>query len=255
MANAPTSVDTLDKECRAHFDGVLAALENLGIDYIVDPFLVRGLDYYTRTVFEFKSTSLGAQDTVCGGGRYDGLIAECGGQDTASVGFGMGIERLLLIMEETRLIKADADESGPVFIGYIGEKGKRAGAKLAQELRREGIPCEYDIMDRGVKAQMKRADKLNSGHSIIVGDDEVLTGRVKIKDMRTGEAAERGFDEVTGYFKDFWPQRTQKNTKERQFGLAGFGLGEPWAFRGLYTKERGKRQLPVQGGGAYEENG
>jgi histidyl-tRNA synthetase len=202
MAGAPTSVNTLDKECRSHFDGVLAALENLGIDYIVDPFLVRGLDYYTRTVFEFKSTSLGAQDTVCGGGRYDGLIAECGGQDTASVGFGMGIERLLLIMEEKGLIKAHMAEAGPVFIGYIGDEGKKAGAKLAQELRRAGIPCEYDIIERGVKAQMKRADKLNAGYSVIVGGDEVLTGRVNIKDMRTGEAVERGFDEVEVYFKE-----------------------------------------------------
>ncbi|MDR1703530.1 MAG: histidine--tRNA ligase [Clostridiales bacterium] len=202
MAGAPTSVDTLDKECRAHFMGVLAALEALGIDYIVDPFLVRGLDYYTRTVFEFKSTSLGAQDTVCGGGRYDGLIAECGGQDTASVGFGMGIERLLLIMEEKGLIKAQTDETGPVFIGYIGYSGKNAGARLALELRRVGIPCEYDIMERGVKAQMKRADKLNAAYSIIIGDDEVETGRVKIKDMRTGEAVEKGIDDVITYFKE-----------------------------------------------------
>jgi histidyl-tRNA synthetase len=197
MQNAPSSLDVMDSECRGHFEGVQKHLTLLGIDFVVSSKLVRGLDYYTRTVFEFKSADLGAQDSLLGGGRYDSLVKECGGPDTAAVGFGMGLERLLIILDEQGVKLSDADLK-PVFAGYMGERGRTEAARLVQALRRDGIPAEFDLLGRSVKAQMKYADRLGVRYSFIIGDDEIDNNLIKIKNMDSGETVEKRLDDFAG---------------------------------------------------------
>ena len=199
MTLAPLSTDVMDEDCRLHFEGVQKHLKALGIDFTLSPKLVRGLDYYTRTVFEFFSADLGAQDSLFGGGRYDGLIQDCGGPKTAAVGFGMGIERLLIILEEQG-VKLASSLKKPVFAGFMGEKGQLKALKLVQALRRAGIPAEFDLLARSVKAQMNYADKIGAAYSLIIGDDEVEKGIVKVKNMDSGETAEVRIDELAEYF-------------------------------------------------------
>lgn len=198
MAEAPTSVSVLGKECLAHFQGVQESLTNLGIPFVVDSKLVRGLDYYTRTVFEIVSTDLGAQDALCGGGRYDGLVTGIGGPNTPAVGFGMGIERLLIAMNQEQ---ADA-KPGPVYVGHIGDEGRLAAGKLTQTLRDAGISAERDLLGRSVKAQMKAADKLASPFSMIIGADEAAGGTVSIKNMTSGETAGVNINEIVRFIKE-----------------------------------------------------
>lgn len=186
IADAPVVLDYLDDECRKHFETVKAILDEMGIKYEVDPKIVRGLDYYTRTVFEFVSNGIGAQGTVCGGGRYDNLVAECGGQPTGCAGFAVGIERLLLVLEAQN----GAFESKPhrdIYIGAIGEKGLIKGQALTYRMRSEGIKAECDSVGRSVKAQMKYANKIGALYSVILGDNEIEQDSVKLKNMETGE--------------------------------------------------------------------
>lgn len=186
IADAPVVLDYLDDECRKHFETVKAILDEMGIKYEVDPKIVRGLDYYTRTVFEFVSNGIGAQGTVCGGGRYDNLVAECGGQPTGCAGFAVGIERLLLVLEAQN----GAFESKPhrdIYIGAIGEKGLIKGQALTYRMRSEGIKAECDSVGRSVKAQMKYANKIGALYSVILGDNEIDQDSVKLKNMETGE--------------------------------------------------------------------
>ncbi|MBQ7123088.1 MAG: histidine--tRNA ligase [Oscillospiraceae bacterium] len=195
---APVILDYLCDDCRAHFDELKERLDSLGIEYTVNPTIVRGLDYYTRTVFEFVSTNIGSQGTVCGGGRYDGLIELLGGQKTPSIGFAMGLERLLLLMENTGVA---FPEEGSVDI-YIGSMGTKAGieaANIVNSLRAEGFKAECDLCGRSVKAQMKYADKIGAKLSCIIGDSELEEGKVKIKNMGTGEAEEVELDELIEY--------------------------------------------------------
>ncbi|MCL2406869.1 MAG: histidine--tRNA ligase [Defluviitaleaceae bacterium] len=195
IQGAPSSLSALDEECAAHFDGVLKLLDLLRVDYVVDNGLVRGLDYYTRTVFEFVSTDLGAQAVLCGGGRYDGLMADCGGPPTPAVGFGMGLERLLLIIEEQKK-KIGEDEAKLTYIGFLGDDGKKAAYGLTQQLRRAGIPVELDICGKSMKNQMKYADKIDAGYAIIIGDNEVASGNVNVKNMVTGEQEIQPISEI-----------------------------------------------------------
>lgn len=184
-ANAPHTVDYLCSECKDHFDGLKAGLDALDIPYGIDPEIVRGLDYYTRTVFEFITNKIGAQGTVCGGGRYDGLVEEVGGPATPALGFAMGIERILMVME------ACGAEFPPtiqciLYIGSMGKKEAAAALALAYELRKEGFYVLCDTMGRSVRAQMKYADKKEASYSCIIGSNELETGEVEIRNMQTG---------------------------------------------------------------------
>ena len=186
IADAPVVLDYLDEECTEHFETVKAILDEMGIKYEVDDKIVRGLDYYTRTVFEFVSNGIGAQGTVCGGGRYDNLVAECGGQPTGAAGFAVGIERLLLVLESLNGAfekKAEKD----IYIGAIGKAGLIKGQGIAYRMRQAGIKAECDSVGRSVKAQMKYANKIGAKYSVIIGDSELENNSVELKEMETGE--------------------------------------------------------------------
>jgi len=191
LKDAPVPLDTLGPECRAHFENLQSLLRLMGIDFVVDARLVRGLDYYTRTVFEFIDEKSGL--TICAGGRYDGLIEQCGGAPTGGVGFGSGIERLMLVLEREGKLPA-AEAGARVYVGSIGEKGFEKSREVVYKLRQAGVPAEWDVMERSVKAQMRYADKLGVEYSLILGDDEMESGRVTVKDMRTGEKMEVEID-------------------------------------------------------------
>ncbi|MCR5208534.1 MAG: histidine--tRNA ligase, partial [Eubacterium sp.] len=187
--NAPVITDYLCGECRSHFDSVKSYLDAMNIEYTVNPRIVRGLDYYTKTVFEFISDSIGAQGTVCGGGRYDGLIEELGGAKTPSLGFGMGIERLQLVMEEQGCDFPEPAVSD-LFICAMGEKARLSAVEIAKDMRSEGFSVIYDLNDRGLRAQMKYADKLGAKFNVVIGDDEVEKKTAVLKNMKTGEERE-----------------------------------------------------------------
>ena len=194
-ANAPVVLDYLCDECKEHFEGVKAHLSAAEIEFSVDPQIVRGLDYYTKTVFEFVSTSLGAQATVCGGGRYDGLVEQMQGPATPALGFGMGIERLLMIMEaENAAIPETA--TADVYIAPMGSAAALKASALCRKLRDEGFIALTDITGRGLKAQMKYADKVGAAFTVVLGDDELENGKAKIKNMKTGEQCEFSLDAI-----------------------------------------------------------
>jgi len=183
LKDAPSTLDYLCDNCCAHHEGVKRGLENLGIEYDVNPKIVRGLDYYTKTVFEFIAQGLGSQDTVCGGGRYNNLIESVGGKSCPAVGFGMGLERLLMTLESSGIVIQNT-ETPDIFIGSAGQK--EFCQKLACSLRSKGVSVVYDLSDRSVKAQMKYADKINAKYSVVIGDEEVKTGKVVLKNMQGG---------------------------------------------------------------------
>ncbi|HIZ20963.1 MAG TPA: histidine--tRNA ligase [Firmicutes bacterium] len=193
-AGAPVMLDYLCDDCRAHFEAVKSCLTEAEIDYTIDPHIVRGLDYYTRTVFEFVSDALGAQSTVCGGGRYDGLIDELGGPHLPSLGFGMGLERLLLILD-AQGGKFPAPPRCEVYLASMGEKAARRCFAIATRLRDGGVSVECDTVGRSLKAQMKYADKIGARYTIVVGDNELESGQAKLKDMDTGETSDVALDD------------------------------------------------------------
>lgn len=197
---APSILDYLCEGCKAHFETVRSALDSLGIPYRVNDRIVRGLDYYNRTVFEFTTTDLGSQATVCGGGRYDGLVEQMGGPATPALGFGMGLERLLLLMEAQGIAFPPA-EGCALYIGSIGAAARQKSFALASALRKSGVAAAFDEMGRGVKAQMKYADKIGARFSMVLGDNELREGRAEIKNMRTGEKTGVPLDE--GFAKAF----------------------------------------------------
>lgn len=181
---APKITDFLCDECKAHFDGVKSALTAQGIAFKVNPMIVRGLDYYTRTVFEFVTTSIGAQGTVCGGGRYNNLVSEVGGKPTPAVGFGLGLERLLMVLENEHLLDEIIDDGIGFYIAPIGDKATSRALKLVTQLRNEGYSAECDLVGRSIKAQMKYADKISAGFVVVIGDSELESGQVIAKDMK-----------------------------------------------------------------------
>ncbi len=184
---APIILDYLCDDCREHFDKVKKMLTDLGVDFEIDAGIVRGLDYYTRTVFEFVSEDDGL--TVLGGGRYDGLVKEVGGQDTPAVGFAMGAERLLEVFE--RYNKDVAKQKVmDLYVANIGEKANEFATELVLKLRDKGVFVEKDICERSLKAQFKYADKNNAKFVLTLGDDEVETKKAKIKNMQSGEEIE-----------------------------------------------------------------
>jgi histidyl-tRNA synthetase len=189
---APRILDSLCDACRAHFDGVRAHLDAMGLSYIVDPSIVRGLDYYTRTAFEAFSGALGAQNVVFGGGRYDGLAEQLGGRATPGVGFGMGLERLLLVLEQEGQ-EIPRDPGVDVYIATAGtDPGLALG--LADRLRRAGIATDLDLMARGLRAQMKQADRLGARFVVVLGEDEVRRGVAVIREMAAGAQEEAALD-------------------------------------------------------------
>lgn len=186
VADAPRSVDFLCQECSDHFDGLQKRLDAMGFQYRVNPLIVRGLDYYTKTVFEFVSGKIGAQSTVCGGGRYDGLIEELGGPHTPALGFGMGLDRILLVMENTGCAFPEIPGCD-LYIGSMGEEENIQALLLATHLRREGFYVLCDTVGRSVKAQMRYADKQNAAYSCILGSQELADQKVTVKRMADGE--------------------------------------------------------------------
>ncbi len=185
-AKAPVVIDYICDECKEHFEGVKSCLSAAGVRYRVNPRIVRGLDYYTRTVFEFVSSDIGAQGTVCGGGRYDGLIEELGGQYTPSLGFGMGIERLLLLMDSQK-IEIPAPPSCDLYVIGIGDKAKLKAFNIIEGVRNASLIAEGDIVGRSIKAQMKYADKLGARFTMVIGDTELEEGTAKLRNMTTKE--------------------------------------------------------------------
>lgn len=197
---APVVLDYLCDECKEHFEQVKKYLNAENIEFTVNPKIVRGLDYYTKTVFEFVSNSIGAQGTVCGGGRYDGLIEELGGAHTPSLGFAMGLERLMLLME-TQGCEFPQSTTPDLFIVALGEKATLKAVEIAKDMRAEGYSCLYDLNKRSLRAQMKYADKLNAKFTIVLGDNEVEEGIAKLKNMKTGEETEIALATfVSGYY-------------------------------------------------------
>lgn len=192
--NAPVILDYLCDDCQEHFDGLQKNLKLMGIDYTINPRIVRGLDYYTRTVFEFITTDIGAQGTVCGGGRYDGLIETMGGKPTPALGFGMGLERLILTMQKQGCDFME-EKNCDIYIAAMGEKAAEKSYKIISALREEGYFVEYDLVGRGLKAQMKYADKIGANFVMVLGDNEIESGKANIKNMKTGEQIEVSLDE------------------------------------------------------------
>ena len=198
VKDAPKMLDYLCDECRDHFIGVQTYLNAADIPFSINPLIVRGLDYYTKTVFEFISDDIGAQGTVCGGGRYDTLVETLGGPPTPGMGFGMGIERLLLVMESLG-VDIPAGRPCDVFIVTIGDKAKEKGFELVSGLRESGISADMDHTGRSVKAQFKYAGKLGAAYVLTLGEEELDEGKARIKDMETGDEHGVMMETITDY--------------------------------------------------------
>ena len=187
--DAPKMIGHLCPDCKEHLDKTLRYLDSVGIDYTINPNIVRGLDYYTRTVFEITSDALGAQSTVCGGGRYNGLVEELGGKPTEGIGFAVGLERLVMIMKSQGLDKTVDTHQPRIFIAAIGDRADVTAQKLVYDLRKMGCYAERDLCGRSIKAQMKYANKLSSAYSMVLGDDEIASGKADLKNMADGTSA------------------------------------------------------------------
>lgn len=199
-AGAPTVLEFLCDDCKSHFESVKKYLDAMDIEYTVNPQIVRGLDYYTRTVFEFVSKEIGAQGTVCGGGRYDGLIAEIGGNPLPACGFGLGLERLLLLMEAQKT-EFPEPKKCDLYIASMGENANLKAASLAKDLRSEGLCVQFDTVGRGLKAQMKYANKIGALYTLVLGDSELETGNIKLKNMGSGKEHEMNLADFTDNFQ------------------------------------------------------
>jgi histidyl-tRNA synthetase len=199
-ANAPKIVDYLCDDCKTHFEGVKNLLTEGGVEYTVNPYIVRGLDYYSRTVFEFVSTEIGAQGTVCGGGRYDGLIEQLGGSPQPAIGFGAGIERLMLLMDNSGVPFPEEDRP-VIYIAGMDDESRKKAFMIANKLRGEGISAEIDHMGRSVKAQFKYADKLGAKFVATIGESELQSGEVEIKKMADGSREKVKFENIYTYLK------------------------------------------------------
>ena len=186
VKDAPVMLDYLCDDCKAAFEELKENLDAMGIEYKVDTGIVRGLDYYTKTAFEFVTEKIGAQGTVCGGGRYDHLVEEVGGPSTPGVGFGLGKERLLLTMEACGA-DIPQPQGADVFIAVMGEDAKKAGLRLLKELREKGLKAQMDIMGRNIKNQFKYADRIKAKKTVIIGQDELESGAYAVKDMATAQ--------------------------------------------------------------------
>lgn len=192
---APKITDYLCDECKEHFASVQKYLDAAGVEYTVNSTIVRGLDYYTKTVFEFVTDFIGAQGTVCGGGRYDGLIEELGGKHLPSLGFAMGIERLLMLMDKQG-IEIPKPSTCDLYVAVMGESASLKSFEIIKAVRSCGLIAETDVVGRGLRAQMKYADKIGAKFSMVLGDNEIEQGKAVIKNMSSGEQTEIVLDDT-----------------------------------------------------------
>lgn len=223
--DAPVVLDYLCDECKEHFEKVKSYLDAMNIEYIVNPQIVRGLDYYTKTVFEFVSDEIGSQGTVCGGGRYDGLIEELGGQHTPSLGFGMGLERIQLVMEAQDCAFPEPNKPD-LFIAAMGEKAELKAVEIAKDMRDEGFAVVYDLNGRSLRAQMKYADKVCAKYLVVIGEDEVNSDIAKLKDMQTGESTEVS---LTTFVNAYYSVSMESQLKDLEIN------GEAFDFNSLFS--------------------
>ena len=193
MAKAPLLLDYLNKESKQHFEMVQGLLRNIGIEFKINPRMVRGLDYYTGTTFEFDHEMLGAQSGIGGGGRYDGLMASLGGSDVSGIGFGLGVDRILMACQAENSLPAVINQI-QLFIAPITEAGKAAGFKLLAELREAGITCDMAYGERALKGAMKAADKSGAKFGLVIGDDEIANGICQLKLMSSGQVISSSLD-------------------------------------------------------------
>jgi histidyl-tRNA synthetase len=204
---APLMVDHLCPECAEHFTRVSKLLDRLGIDYVLDGRLVRGLDYYTKTAFEILSGELGAQDALGGGGRYDDLIEMLGGDPTPAVGFAAGVERLLLVLSKQGISQVP-DEPLELFVVALGERAKEVTMELLSELRQRLVRCDADFLGRSLRAQMRAANRLRARYVLIIGENELNKNKLVLKDMGKSQQEEIDLDETIDRVCDRLVQRS-----------------------------------------------
>ncbi len=212
--NAPMVLDYICDDCREHFEGVKRLLDASGVKYTVNPKIVRGLDYYTRTVFEFVANGIGAQGTVCGGGRYDGLIEELGGQRMPALGFALGMERLIALLDSSD-VQLPIPDTCELYIASMGDKAQEKAFELLKRIRSCGVYAETDIVGRSLRAQMKYADKIGAQFSVVLGDNEIERSRAEIKNMQTGEKREIRLD--NGFAEDFLQVKIESGNKSAEY--------------------------------------
>ncbi len=200
LANAPSMVDYLCDDCGEHFAGVRAYLAGMGTSFTLDSTLVRGFDYYTKTAFEFVSGELGAQNAIGGGGRYDNLVEEIGGQPSPAIGFGLGLDRLVLTLEALG-VELPVNSGITAFVAGLGEAGHRAAVTTVFALRGSGVAADMDYTGRSLKAQMKIADKLGARYVVILGEDEIAQGVAALRDMVTSEQQTVPLSQLADYIK------------------------------------------------------
>lgn len=207
---APIILDYLCNECKTHFENLKSFLDSLDIKYEIEPHLVRGLDYYTKTAFEIISPELGSQDAIAGGGRYDLLSKEIGGPDVPGVGFALGVERMMLILEKN---KYDFGEpSKPfVFIACLGVESQKLGMNLARKLRKKMISCEIDLLQRSLKSQMKEADRQGAKYVIIIGEQEIKDKKCLVRHMRDGMQVDINFEQILEFISSKYAEETTKD--------------------------------------------
>lgn len=221
-ADAPVMAHNLCGECADHFEELKGRLDSMGIKYEVNLRIVRGLDYYTRTVFEFISKDIGAQGTVCGGGRYDGLVEQMGGPQMPALGFAMGLERILLLIEAQK-IQLPAEKACELFIVSHGKNAADLAGVLANELRAAGLAVSFDLMGRSVKAQMKYADKLAALYTVVIGDDELEKGEAMLRNMQSGNTAPISLND---FIKGFLNIRAKDATADLSDALQAYDTFE-----------------------------
>lgn len=197
----PLIIDNLDLESQKHFEDLKKYLNTMGIPFVVDPFIVRGLDYYVKTAFEFTSDYIGSQSTVCGGGRYDGLVEQLSGPKTPGIGFALGKERLILLMEAAG-VEFPEPEPFDLFFLSLGEEASEVGIRLVSELRKNGLSCEIDSLNRSMKAQMKFANKLNSRYVAILGADELENKELILRNMQDSSQTTIALDDFKNKFQN-----------------------------------------------------
>lgn len=197
--DAPKMIDFLCDECKEHFESVKKYLDTAGVEYTVNPTIVRGLDYYTKTVFEFVSDNIGAQGTVCGGGRYDGLVEQLGGQPTPSLGCAMGMERLLMLMDNCG-VEIPKPDTTDLYIASMGDDARVESFRIAEQVRMSGNSAQCDIVGRGLRPQMKYADKVGAKFSMVIGDNEIEENKAEVKNMQTGEKTEVSLSDFADEF-------------------------------------------------------
>ena len=205
VENAPSILDYLDEESQTHFQAVRSMLEALGIPYVINTNMVRGLDYYNHTIFEFTADVAGNELTICAGGRYDSLVAYFGGPETAGFGFGMGVERLLLVLEKQGVV-LPLEDSLDVYIAVLGDGANNKALKIVQVLRKQGFTAERDYLNRKLKAQFKSADAFSAKVLITLGESEIESNQVTIKNNQTREELTVSLNQIQKDFQTIFEQ-------------------------------------------------